>query len=44
MIKTNRVAADDSEVALFALAARPVTEMPFPSQLVFDRLQKEINA
>lgn len=41
MIKTNRIAADDDEVALFALAARPVTEMPFPSETVFKRIKKE---
>jgi ribosome biogenesis GTPase / thiamine phosphate phosphatase len=40
-IKTNRIAADDDEIALFALAARPMTEMPFPSQVVFDRLKRE---
>ena len=42
MIKTNRIGADDDEVALFALAARPVTEMPFPSEVVFRRIKKEV--
>jgi hypothetical protein len=38
-LKANRIGADDDEVALFALAARPVTEMPFPSRIVFERLE-----
>ena len=38
IIKTNRIAADDDEIALYALAARPVTEMPFPSEMVFSKL------
>ena len=42
MLKTNRVGADDDEVALFALAARPVTDMPFPSRIVFERLSENM--
>ena len=41
LIRANRIAGDDDEVQLFSLAARPLTEMPFPSQLVFSRLMKE---
>ncbi|MBT3272405.1 MAG: RNHCP domain-containing protein [Spirochaetales bacterium] len=43
IIKTNRIAGDDNEVALFAIAARPITEMPFPSNIVFDRLKEELS-
>ena len=38
IIKPNRIAGDDDEITLFAIAARPLTKMPFPAQLVFDRL------
>ena len=41
LIRTNRIAADDDEVQLFSLAARPLTEMPFPPEQVFSRLIKE---
>jgi hypothetical protein len=40
IIRTNRIASDDDEIALFALAARPVTEMPFPSEMVFSKILK----
>ncbi|MDC7124125.1 MAG: RNHCP domain-containing protein [Spirochaetales bacterium] len=29
-IRTNRIAADDNEILLFNLAARPITMLPFP--------------
>ena len=29
-IRSNRIAADDNEVALLAVAARPLTRLPFP--------------
>ena len=42
IIKHNRIAGDDSELALFALAARPMARMPFPSDRLFDELQNRI--
>ena len=30
LIRTNRIAGDDDELRLFSLAARPLTQMPFP--------------
>lgn len=41
MIKTNRIAGDDDELRLFGLAARPLTDMPFPARVVFERIEKE---
>ncbi len=41
LMRTNRIAGDDDEVRLFSLAARPLTEMPFPSEQLFSRLTKE---
>ena len=41
-MKANRIAGDDDELQLFRLAARPVTQMPFPSDNVFKRLNKEV--
>ena len=41
MLKGNRIAGDDDELRLFGLAARPLTDMPFPSRLVFERIEKE---
>ena len=38
VVKTNRIAGDDDEVALFALAARPLTKMPFPSDSLFEKM------
>ena len=40
IIKPNRIAGDDDEVQLFALAARPLTKIPFPSDGVFQRLME----
>ena len=34
-LRANRIAADDDELRLFALAARPLTRLPFPYR-VFD--------
>lgn len=31
IIRTNRIAGDDSETLLFWLAARPLTQLPFPA-------------
>jgi RNHCP domain-containing protein len=42
IIKANRIAGDDNEMALFAIAARPMTEMPFPSDSVFEKMNKEL--
>ena len=41
IIKPNRIAGDDDEVTLFAIAARPLTGIPFPSESVFSRLLPE---
>jgi len=41
MIKANRIAGDDDELRLFSLAARPLTDMPFPARQVFERIEKE---
>ena len=30
-IRSNRIAADDNEMLLFALAAKPITMLPFPA-------------
>ena len=38
VLKTNRIAGDDSDVAFFALAARPLTKMPFPSDSLFEKM------
>ncbi len=40
-IRTNRIAGDDSEILLLALAARPMTRLPFPVDMVIDTLGKE---
>lgn len=40
LVRTNRIAADDDEVRLFALAARPLTSMPFPPRVVFEVLEQ----
>jgi hypothetical protein len=29
-IRANRIAADDNEIALLAIAARPLSRLPFP--------------
>ena len=42
-IRTNRIAGDDDEIRLFSLAARPVTEMPFPAEHLFARIRGEIS-
>jgi len=41
IIKANRIAGDDDELQLFGLAARPITDMPFPPDGVFRRIRKE---
>ena len=40
-MRGNRIAGDDDEVRLFSLAARPITDMPFPARVVFERIAKE---
>ena len=40
-MKTNRIGGDDDEVALFALAAKPITNMPFPSRIVFEKITRK---
>jgi hypothetical protein len=39
-IRTNRIAGDDSELALMSLAARPLARPPFP----LDRLAMETDS
>ena len=38
-IRTNRIAADDNEVLLFSLAARPITMLPFPAEKTLERIR-----
>lgn len=33
-LRTNRIAADDDELRLFALAAKPLTRLPFPYRMI----------
>jgi hypothetical protein len=40
-LRANRIAGDDDELRLFGLAARPLTDMPFPARNVFERIAKE---
>ena len=40
-LRTNRIAGDDDELRLFSLAARPLTDMPFPARRVFERMERE---
>jgi hypothetical protein len=40
-LRANRIAGDDDEVRLFSMAARPLTDMPFPARNVFERITKE---
>ena len=37
-IRANRIAADDNEVLLFRLAARPITMLPFPAEQTLKRI------
>lgn len=37
-IRTNRIAADDNEMLLFTLAARPLTMLPFPAEKTLERI------
>lgn len=36
IIRTNRIAGDDSEVQLLILAAKPFTSLPFPLESVLN--------
>lgn len=38
VLRTNRIAGDDSETALLTLAARPLTSLPFPPEPVFEKI------
>ena len=38
-IRANRIAADDNELRLFALAAKPITRLPFPAVDALERIQ-----
>jgi len=38
-IRTNRIAGDDNEVTLFSLAARPLTQLPFPAEMVLEKIE-----
>ncbi len=37
IIKTNRIAADDNEMVLILIAAKPFMSMPFPAESVLNR-------
>ena len=37
-IRTNRIAADDNERLLFALAAKPLTMLPFPAAATLEKI------
>lgn len=37
-IRTNRIAADDNEMLLFALAAKPITMLPFPAAKTLEKI------
>ena len=36
IIRTNRIAGDDSELLLVLLAAKPLTSMPFPAETILE--------
>lgn len=36
MIKVDRIAGDDDETALLALAAKPLSRLPFPIETLID--------
>jgi len=40
LLRANRIAGDDDEVRLFGLAARPLMDMPFPSQRLIERFME----
>ncbi|MDC7225393.1 MAG: RNHCP domain-containing protein [Spirochaetales bacterium] len=37
-IRTNRIAADDNEVLLFTLAAKPLMMLPFPAEKTLEKI------
>ncbi|MEF1278984.1 RNHCP domain-containing protein [Vibrio fortis] len=39
-IRTNRIAADDNEMLLVAMAAEPLMSLPFPSKTVLSNLKE----
>lgn len=40
-IRTNRIAGDDNEVVLFTLAARLITQLPFPATTALERIEHQ---
>ena len=42
-IRTNRIASDDNELLLFTLAAKPISQMPFPAGKMLQQLQSKIS-
>lgn len=40
-IRTNRIAADDNEVLLFTLAAKPIALLPFPPEKTIQQISEE---
>ena len=38
LIRSNRIAADDNEVLLFALAAKPLAMLPFPADKTLEKI------
>lgn len=39
-IRTNRIAGDDNETLLLSLAARPMTQLPFPADRALKQIEK----
>jgi hypothetical protein len=40
-IRTNRIAGDDDEMQLFSLAARPITQLPFPADMALGKIENQ---
>lgn len=38
LIRSNRIAGDDNEVQLLSLAARAMTQLPFPADIAFGKI------
>ena len=41
IIRSNRISGDDNELRLFGIAVRPLTQMPFPAELVLSQILGE---
>ena len=40
-IRTNRIVSDDNEVVLFTLAARLITQLPFPANIALEKIERQ---